>query len=582
MAVTQRTTWGSNKKSTPTGRLLSDAMRERAARQVAAKKEAALNFLEWALKLPEAKTGTLNFARFPFQKELYEEGFATREVVVRKATQVGVSAWALRWILAHADRYGRTGLYIFPTRDTVFDFSDSRIKPVLDASDYMQDRLGEPQNKGLRKVGLGLVYFRGSESSSGAQSIDADTLVLDEYDLLDPGNLPDLEKRVSGPLSASLLRRLGNPTDEGWGIDAAYERSDKRQWHVKCTKCRTWQPITYDDNVNEEKLLIVCKKCDKPLDVGSGEWVAEFPDRDVRGYHLSRLIVPGREPGTSHDLQEVVTAHHVREPYRFKIHMNKDLGLPWSPSEGRLKKSAIQAAQSLEAFRQQEGYSGNNFITMGVDVASKRNLNVRISELLPNGMRKGLYIREVESFNEVDKLMRQFRVNLALIDHEPEFRSAMNIVNRYPGRAFLVAYTPNQKLVLNVADLDDGIVKVRRVEPMDSTIEQINAQRNLLPQDLPEGYVDQMRSPSRSVDEDETGRRIVTYKKRGPDDFFHAETYDLIAHEVFLILQTVDHELSEEFTTLDEHIEFERAEDTDDMDYRRGPDEPDVPSMDDW
>jgi hypothetical protein len=42
---------------------------------------------------------------------------------------------------------------------------------------------------------------------------------------------------------------------------------------------------------------MVRRKCRRRLDVRAGEWVATYPDRDVRGYHLPKLVVPVRRPG---------------------------------------------------------------------------------------------------------------------------------------------------------------------------------------------------------------------------------------------------------------------------------------------
>lgn len=125
-----------------------------------------IELFDWASRVPEPKTGTLDFERFPFQRELYEQGTHEREAVIMKSTQVGVSAWASRWAMYHSDVWGRTGVYVFPTQRDVLDFSTARIKPLLDVSAYLRrhQRPTDPSNKGLIGLGGGLVYFRGSQS----------------------------------------------------------------------------------------------------------------------------------------------------------------------------------------------------------------------------------------------------------------------------------------------------------------------------------------------------------------------------------------------------------------------------------
>lgn len=194
----------------------------------------------------------------------------------------------LRWALYQSDVHGRTGLYVFPTARDVHDFSTARIKPVIDRSDYLRGRQRptDPHNKGLMSVGDGLVYFRGSEARRGLDSVDADYVVFDEYDTLAHQNIPDAERRVTGPLSAGLIRRVGVPPIPDWGIARLYDQSDQRRWHVRCAACGEWQVVSFEDNVDTGNHRVVCSKCGKPLDVTAGEWVATYPDRSVSGYHV--------------------------------------------------------------------------------------------------------------------------------------------------------------------------------------------------------------------------------------------------------------------------------------------------------
>jgi len=233
-------------------------LRERLA-NLDAGEGAPLSFFDWSLGVPEPKSGRLDFERFPFQRELYEHGTEDRDIVVMKSTQVGISAWALRWALYQADVLGRRGLYVFPTQRDVHDFSTARIKPVIDKSDHLRGRRGhaDPFNKGLVGVGDGLVYFRGSESRRGLDSVDADYVVFDEYDTLAHKNIPDAERRVTGPLSAGLIRRVGVPTFPGWGIARLYTESDQRRWQVKCGSCGEWQAPEFEANVDQESHVLV-------------------------------------------------------------------------------------------------------------------------------------------------------------------------------------------------------------------------------------------------------------------------------------------------------------------------------------
>lgn len=533
------------------------------------------DLLGWAALVPEPKTGALDFGRFPFQRELYAQASEDRELVVMKGTQLGISTWALRWILFHADVHGRTGMYVFPTKADVLDFSAARIKRVVGASDYLRHRrpIGAPYARGLLAVGGGLVYFRGSEAERGLDSVDADVLVLDEYDTLNQRNIPDAERRVTSDTSAGLIRRVGVPSAPNIGIAALYEQSDQRRWHVRCTACNAWQAPEFSANVDTERGLVVCHSCRTPLDVAAGEWVAEFPDRAVRGYHVSQLLVPGA------DLSRLIAASRRRPAFERERFVRKDLGLPYEPEGGRLSLAVLEAARSAGNFTMLDTYTGDGLVTMGIDVASTRDLHVRISERLAGGVGRGIFIGTVSGFEDLDELMARYRVNLAAIDHLPEGRLARAFAERHPGRVYLVAYNPTANPRTDewiTVDEDARFVTARRLEAIDHMMAGFRAQRNLLPLDLPDEYIAHLRSLVRIRHADDFGNERVTYQASSPDDYAHAETYDLIAAFLWDVRQLTDELSRQTLVPLDELVDFRRSNLGDydaDVEYDPGPDD---------
>lgn len=525
-------------------------------------------FLGWAMKVPEPKSGTLDFDRFPFQRQLYSDhGAHDRELVIKKSTQVGISAYLLRWAMYHADIGGLNSLYIFPKRQQMYDFADARIRAAILVSPYLSKRIphAHVNNKGLKQVGTGWLYARGSESKADLDSVDADVLCLDEYDTLRQENIPDAERRITGSLEGRI-RRVGVPSIPGWGIDELYQEGDQRQWFVRC-ECGERQTPNYDDNVDEDHAKIICAKCGLPLDVAGGEWVAAFPDREIRSYHVPRLIVPNC------DLRTIIKAHHRTSPSERQVHFNKDLGEAYAPSEGRLSHDAIRAAQRKDIPLRAKRYRGQGFVTMGIDVASVRSLHVRISGVEAD-RKFALFIGEVEDFDEVAKLLDRYNVNMAAVDHLPEGRLARKLAERFAGRVFLVSFGGDtQREVLKV-DPDTRMARVRRTEALDATFDAIREQRNLLPGELPLDYEKHMTSPIRVVERDpDTGAHKVIYRSTGPDDFAMAEVYDLVAKECYIWRQSTDDALREELAPLEDVGDFERARLSDtgtDIVYRGG------------
>lgn len=548
--------------------------------------EAGRSMMEWALLVPEPKVGVLNFEDFPYLRELYSDEVAElEEAIFVKSTQVGMSTQGWRWAGRRVQQFGDTSLYIFPTADHVTDFGDSRIEPSIEASEFLQSQIpqGYVRKKELKRIGNGWLFLRGSNSRAGAQSVDADSVTFDEYNELDPANVPQIERRLTGARQAGRIprvRRMGIPTGPGEGIDTYFADSDQHKWHVTCPKCSDEQPLDWWKNVvwtnpgvegiqrpgsdkyerprEVEKAWRVCRSCEASLEgvIRSGRWIATNPDSGLRGYHVARLIVPRC------DLVQMVRASRQTSPSQVIAFYNNDLGIAYAPTETSLDEASIQAAcsqggEATQAVRVGPGI----YRTAGIDVASERDLNVRVSELQPDGTRLALWIGTVSSFGEALELMVRMRVTYFCIDANPERRLARGLCSQLPGRGCLVEYEGPERRAF-VYDEKENVVKVNRTEAIDAMMDGIRLLRNIPLRKPPPGYVEQLMAPRRRATLNKKEKVIRTYVSMGPDDYAHAETFDLIAgdmlrmrHQAGLLLEdrpVSDDEIGFERTRLDE------------------------------
>jgi Phage terminase large subunit (GpA) len=581
-------------------RLLADGLR-RAAARVSVEAAAAMGptanygFLAWAHRVPEAKTGRLDFEQFPFQRELYTDGVEDPEVVVMKSTQIGASAWLARWAVFWADR-GKTVLYVFPTEEQLRSFSNERIAPLL-RGPHLAKRVEHAavSNVNQRQIGSGWLNLRGAQTVAGLESIDADALAIDEYDLVPARSIPVAERRISAPTSMGLIRRIGWPSIDDYGIARKYNQSDRRRWFVKCPCCGERQflrffprrsavedeegdglPNATSGYVDRGDGLLRCGRCEKPLapdTVRNGEWVAEFPTRELRGYHVHRLLVPGAR------LSAMIEASRETRASELQSFYNRDLGEPYSPKEGRLSRAAIAAAQSAGGNYLQGpldvGYAGDGVVTMGVDSASARDLNVRISLYAHDlSSKRALFIGTVGSFDELAEMMDIYRVRMAAIDHLPDGRLARDFTQRFYGRAFFVRFLPPAAREPFVFDPVERSAAINRTEAIDTTLALIRTTRNRLPIDVPEGYVDHMRNVVRFHELDELGRQKVGYRALGPNDYLMAEVYDYLALRLLQADLFAGQILQTTHVCLEDYVEFERSTLLDlDAPYSPGPDE---------
>ena len=450
------------------------------------------------------------------------------------------SEYFVRWSLFFPDMHGDRALYIFPASRQLKDFSDERIRPLV-RSEYLSTRVPRDSvdNKMLKDVGRGKWYARGSTNATDLDAGPASVLCLDEYDDLVQAHIPRAEKRLSAPTSRGLIRRFGVPRYSDLGIHGEWNLSDQRRWHVTCGKCKAELPVHFYRQEHEphhfvdtERAAIVCGKCETPIKpewIIGGRWIAAFPERKVIGYHVSRLILP------TAPIDEIIAESKRKKPWEVQEFWNATLGLPFDPEEGRLSKRAIAAAtRDYYIGDWDSGYSGPHLVTAGVDVASSRAINVRVSEHLDEYSKRALFVGTVEDFDQVAVIVEAYKVQCMLIDHLPEGRLARAVANRYPGRVYTVSWGDQQGELLKVDD-ETRAVHARRTETISATLDMIRQQKNELPQNVPEEYVSHMRAAVQKREEDEKGRVRVFYETRTDHDYLQAESYDLLATEVWWI-----------------------------------------------
>ena len=102
---------------------------------------------------------------------------------------MGLSERAISETIWLADIKGKNTLYAFPTQHHLQEFVQARLNPVLNMSDYLKDKVQSGEGKkvetlGLKKIGLGDIYFRGSTNEKQIITVDADMCLDDKTEIL--------------------------------------------------------------------------------------------------------------------------------------------------------------------------------------------------------------------------------------------------------------------------------------------------------------------------------------------------------------------------------------------------------------
>lgn len=477
-------------------------------------------------------------------------------MVVYKAGQMGASEYGISRALYACDVQQATTLYVFPTERGVIDFSSARIGPALEVSPYLNGIVSGANNASkrgadrmsLKRVRDRFLYLRhGMVTPSGLapqlKSVDADFLVLDELDEIDP-RAPEIARKRLGHSKSPMELDISTPTYHGRGIHAEWMQSDQREWFVPCPACGRKQMMTIDHVVIEwddlgrpvawygmedGRAYAACEYCGAELDrLADGEWVASEPSRRIAGFHLSRLF------GATVDLLAIVNALSSTDETRRRECFNQDLGLPYRPRGEQVDEKILDNCRREYA----PGAVAGEVTFMGVDVGKVLHVIIR-GALTQQGdalARPLRYAGEVERFEQLNTLIKQYRVQTCVIDALPETRKAREFQAQHPdGRVWLAYYHGGQgsKKQEPVAwNGRDGVVDVDRTRSLDMTLARFVEEENTLPASIRNvrDYYAHLQAPTRVVDASRQGGQVVAhYVETGADHYAHAENYVTVA-----------------------------------------------------
>ena len=472
--------------------------------------------------------------------------------VFMKAVQCGLSERTIIEALVQA-KEGRAVLYILPTLEVRNDFVNNRIDKMVEQVLFYRNCMHGSDNTGLKHFGKGTVKFVGSNVLMSFKEFPADVIIIDEMDQCNMDNLVYVSDRISGISFRGFepaIRKIGNPTVSGYGIHKEYsELSDKKQWFVKCTHCNEWQPLDWFVNVvvqesdnafalrsshgnTENGDLLVCRSCGKNFSRhGPGQWVAEFPDKKISGYHISKLFTDQTSIKILYD-KFIESLNNPTEKQHF---VNSELGLPYTGEGDKLSFSDF-ARCCLPGYRMPlRGFteSGEQLVTVaGIDVGAV--LHYRIDALI-GGKRRMVAVGNVPSFEEMKRKLIQYAVRIYVIDEKPEMHKAREFITENRG-GFLCNYSEPRSISPFKVDPKTREIKTNRTASLDEATSMYVDGKIELPIDwksLDNGeWVKQMTTPTRIIDVKQNPP-VFVWDEAGQDDHhFHADNYCHMAAKI--------------------------------------------------
>ena len=326
-----------------------------------------------------------------------------REVVLMFPIQFGKSEFITNTLGYIMDQAPGPVMVCLPSEVSMNKWINQKLNPLIEETPSVRESLtsnnsrNASNQKEFKDFFGGQLYVEHAGTPARLKSTTARYLLVDEFTEF-ATNLrsgDDPEKMLDGRTSAYPFRYkrgyVSTPGVRGLcRTSAKWDKSDQRRYHVRCPHCDHPQPLEWDglkwrSNPAGEVLeaWYVCRDCGAMIEEhrkrhmlkdraagGRAEWVAEHPERKIRGYHINCLYYQiGIGPGWVALAQDFIDAQG--DPAKLKTFINDRLAEPWEDKSLKgVKLNLLQ--ERAEAYPLRHAPAGVVWITAGVDTQDDR------------------------------------------------------------------------------------------------------------------------------------------------------------------------------------------------------------------
>ncbi len=267
--------------------------------------------------------GRFDSTRFAFLREIHEvlsPEHPCREVTIRGSAQWGKTVSIIQPTLAAWHEYTPLdSLIVHPTGSAASEWVNNKWMPMRRQAPGLLRIFGAGRGENRDNIfnqetldRNGSLKVASSGSPADLTGTSRRLVIMDDLSKFETSDKGDPEKlaesRASGFDDAKLLRVSTAMIKGTCRITEAYERSDRRLYHVPCPQCGFAQPLTWENfraSIDPERLHaahFTCESCrapirhaDKERIVAQGRWVRQHPGGDHPGFHLWRAYAPQRD-----------------------------------------------------------------------------------------------------------------------------------------------------------------------------------------------------------------------------------------------------------------------------------------------
>ncbi|MCP4651031.1 MAG: phage tail protein [PVC group bacterium] len=477
-----------------------------------------------------------------YQAEIMNENKKRKKCALKGAQMAISTSFMLRSVHGLINgKYPKGVIYFFPTSDDASIYSKSQLQPIISNNPgAVGSFIKDTDAVEVKRINDAVLYMRGAkatrkvqdqkESSTKLKSIPGDCVVFDEYDEMDFAMvLLAIERMADSKVAEEIY--LSTPTIPDFGIDKLYSESDQRLWMIKCKKCGKYTCLEEEFPNCLEKLpngdvIRLCQRCrDSEIFPQDGRWIARYPDREMAGWWISQLNKVGSVIATP---KKILEAYENPPEGRLEEVYNSKLARAYVAAHNRLGIAEILSLCSNYGIASDD--DGPCF--MGVDQGNKLHVVVGKKHYGKRGQL--IHMDIYKDFEELDRLMRIFNVQLCVIDATPNTHSARDFAKRHAGRVYLSFYQEHQKGMYRW-DESNMTVASNRTESLDASQNEVMTGGIVFPKEceIMRIFAKHLHNVAKKLEEDKRHNLRYKYLKLGEDHFRHAYNYECMARTYF-------------------------------------------------
>lgn len=252
----------------------------------------------------------LSFAAVPYMAQIMD--CEVERKLMKTGRQVGKSTEMAADLMTDtiSTPHNRS-LYVAPRNEQVMAFSNDRLAHMIQYSpvvqDFYVDSSVQQQVKAKEFKNGSMIFLRSCyHTADGIRGLSLNKAYIDEVQDIIADNIPIIEectyrKNPRGILYGGTPKTFDNTIEQLW------TQTTQHHWAIKCEGCGKWNYQLGIEHMGPEFLW--CSKCHTRLDPLLGEYVANYPDRDFAGFHVSQLMLAGT-PGTGVPWSRVYSKLH--------------------------------------------------------------------------------------------------------------------------------------------------------------------------------------------------------------------------------------------------------------------------------